>query len=66
LDNKEVFKMSELERKKTKAELLRVQAAKAEMEYTIAQRMEEIDRVNDAIKKQEEAEIRLLAKLKEV
>lgn len=50
--------------KKTKAELLRVQAAKAEMEYLVAQRMEEIGRLEDSIKKQEEAENKLLEKMK--
>lgn len=55
--------MSELEMKKAKAELLRVQAAKAEMEYIIAQRMEEIERLQVNIKKQEEAEVVLLSKL---
>lgn len=49
--------------KKTKAELLRVQSAKAEMEYIIAQRQEEIERLEIGIKKQEEAEKALLEKL---
>ncbi len=57
--------MTELEKKKTKAELLRVQAAKAEMEYVIAQRMEEIERITDSINKQNEAEAKLTAKLNE-
>lgn len=56
--------MTDMELKKAKAELLRVQAAKAEMEYIIAQRMEEIGRLEDNIKKQEEAELKLLEKLK--
>lgn len=55
--------MSDLEIKKTKAELLRVQAAKAEMEYIVAQRMDEINRLETNIKKQEEAELALIAKL---
>lgn len=54
-----------LDNKKYKAELLRVQAAKAEMEYIIAQRQEEIQRLEDNIKKQEEAEVTLLQKMKE-
>jgi len=54
-----------LEQKKIKAELLRVQAAKAEMEYIIAQRMEEIGRLEDNIKKQNEAEALLKEKLEE-
>ena len=45
-----------LEVKKLKAELLRVQAAKAEMEYVIAQRMDEVQRLEENVKKQEEAE----------
>lgn len=55
--------MSDLEIKKIKAELLRVQSAKAEMEYIIAQRMEEVQRLEMNIKKQEEAEMALLLKL---
>ncbi len=55
--------MSELEKKKIKSELLRVQAARAEMEYIIAQRMEEIGRLEDGMKKQTEAEQKLLEKL---
>lgn len=57
--------MSDVELKKSKAELLRVQSAKAEMEYIIAQRMEEIGRLEANIKKQQEAEILILAKLEE-
>lgn len=53
-----------LEIKKYKAELLRVQAAKAEMEYIVAQRMEEIQRLEDNIKKQEATEIVLIEKMK--
>ena len=52
-----------LEFKKITAELLRVQAAKAEMEYIIEQRMDEIRRIEDNIKKQEDAEKALLEKL---
>lgn len=53
-----------MEYKKTRAELLRVQAAKAEMEYIICQRMEEINRLEDTIKKQEETEKMLQEKMK--
>lgn len=56
--------MSEMEMKRLKAELLRVQAARAEMEYIIAQKMEEVLRLQDAMKKQDEAEVKLLEKLK--
>lgn len=51
------------DQKKYKAELLRVQAAKAEMEYIIAQRMDEIERLEMNIKKQEDAEKALLEKM---
>ncbi len=57
--------MTTVELKKIKAELLRVQSAKAEMEYVIAQRIEEIERLETNIKKQEEAEQLLLSKLGE-
>lgn len=53
-----------IENKKFKAELLRVQAAKAEMEYTIEQRMEEIQRIQDAIALQEQTEQAILEKIK--
>lgn len=55
--------ISNLEQKRLKAELLRVQAAKAEMEYIIAQRMDEIARLQDNITKQETAEAALIAKI---
>lgn len=55
--------MTDLEKKKFKAELLRVQSAKAEMEYVIAQRMEEIERLTMNVQKQEEAEKLLLDKI---
>lgn len=58
--------MSDIEIKKFKAELLRVQAAKAEMEYIIAQRMEEIERLESNIKKQEDTEKVLKGKLGEI
>ena len=53
-----------IEQKKLKAELLRVQASKAEMEYIIEQKMEEITRLQENIKKQEETETVLLEKMK--
>lgn len=52
-----------LEDKRLKAELLRVQAARAEMEYIIAQRMDEIGRLEMNIRKQDEAEKLILEKL---
>lgn len=56
--------MNDLERKKTNVELLRVSAAKAEMEYLIAQKEEEIERLNVNIKIQETKEQELREKLK--
>lgn len=53
-----------LEDKKLKAELLRVQAAKAEMEYIIEQRLDEIKRLQDAILVQEQMELKLMEKIK--
>lgn len=55
--------MTDLEFKKARSELLRVQSAKAEMEYIIAERMVEIRRLEDNIKKQEAAEQAILLKL---
>lgn len=52
-----------LEKKKLKAELLRVQAAKAEMEYIMEQKMDEIKRLEEAVKKQDAAESSLQQKL---
>lgn len=57
--------MTDLERMKLKAELMRVQAAKAEMEYTIAQKQEEIERIKAHILVQIEKEEELTLKLKE-
>lgn len=53
-----------VERKKLKAELLMVGARKAEMEYVIAQRQEEIDRMLKQIEIQEAAEAAITEKLK--
>lgn len=55
--------MSPLEIKKLKVELLRVSAAKGEMELRVEERMEEIKRLQDNIKIQEEKEKELLEKL---
>ena len=52
-----------LEKKRISAELLRVQASRAEMEYLIEQRLEEIERLKQNINKQLEAEGRLQAEL---
>lgn len=53
-----------LEKKKLRAELLRVQAAKAELEYLMEQKQEEIRRLETAVEKQDQAEIILLDKIK--
>lgn len=55
-----------LEYKKLKMELARVQAARLEMEFIIAQRMEEVDRLNDNVKIQVSKEQELITKLKEM
>lgn len=52
-----------LENKKIKAEMLRIQAAKAELEYLVEQKLEEIKRLEDAIKKQDLAELALQDKI---
>lgn len=56
--------MNELERKKRSVELLRVEAAKAELELHIAERLEEIERLRHNIKTQEKRaeELRTLLK----
>lgn len=54
-----------LEQRKLKAELLRVQAAKADMEYRIAERLDEITRIEANIKVQEETELKIIEKMKE-
>lgn len=53
-----------IEQKKLNAELLRVLAAKAEMEYIIEQRMEEIKRLQDNIKIQEKTEESIQEKIR--
>jgi hypothetical protein len=53
-----------VEKKKLIAELLRVQAAKAELDYLIEQKLEEIQRLKDAIEKQTQSEMVLSEKLK--
>lgn len=57
--------MTPLELKKMQVELLRVGAAKAEMELRIHERQEEIDRLLEHIKIQEAKEAELKAKLAE-
>lgn len=57
--------MKPIEQKKIKSELLKVQAARAEMEYIIAQRLEEIERLEANIKIQEQTEKKLIEKMNE-
>lgn len=52
-----------LEKKRIKAELARVRSAKAEMEYQIELKKEEIERLQSNLEKQEAAEIEIQAKL---
>lgn len=58
--------MSKLELKKTQVELMRVETARAEMEYKIEERLEDIKRLEDNIKIQKEKEIELIQRLKEM
>jgi hypothetical protein len=52
-----------LEKKKLKAELLRVQAARAEMEYIMEQKMDEIKRLEEAVKKQDATEASIIERM---
>lgn len=56
--------MKKIDEKRIKSELLRVQSAKAGMEYRIEELLEEIDRLKENILIQEKTEIGLLEKLK--
>lgn len=49
----------DIEKEGKKVELIRVQAAKAEMKYIIMQRQAEILRLEDNIKNQEKREVEL-------
>lgn len=55
-----------IEIKKLKAELFRVKASRAEMEYQIALKNEEIERLNNNLSKQELAEVELEERLKQM
>lgn len=55
--------MSPIELKKIKVELLRVSAAKAELELRIDERLEEIQRLKDNIKISEAKEVELQEKI---
>lgn len=56
-------KLVMLEKKRLNVELLRVGAAKADMDYQIEQKLEEIERLKLHIKVQEEAEKTLREKI---
>jgi len=56
--------MDSFEMRKMKVELMRVQAAKAELELKIFERELEIERIKDAIKAQDSKIIELEEKLK--
>jgi hypothetical protein len=58
--------MTKIEQMKTRSELLRVQAAMAELEYVVEQRLEEIQRIQGDIQKQKQTELILTQKLKGV
>lgn len=55
-----------IEQKKLKAELMRVQAGKAEMEYQIELKKEEITRLENSMLHQEKAELELVNKIKQL
>ena len=57
--------MTQLDLKKKKLELMRVQVAKHELEFRIEERLEEIARLKDHIKVQEEAEKKLELEISE-
>ncbi len=57
--------MSPLELKRTKLELIRVSAARAEMEFKVEERLEDISRLKDTIKLQLDKEAELKAKIDE-
>ena len=58
-------KMRDIEKKKLQVEMMKVQAAKADMEYKILERMEDIERIKENIKVQENREQELRELLKE-
>lgn len=55
-----------LELKKKEVELMRVRTAKGEMELRIAERMDEIKRLEDSIIVQNQAEQKILEELKKI
>ena len=57
--------MSGLELKRTKLELVKVAAARAELEFKVEERLEDIARIKDHIRIQLEKEAELKAKIEE-
>ena len=57
--------MNSLELKRTKLELIKVAAARAELEFKIEERLEDINRIKDHIKIQLDKEAELAAKIEE-
>jgi hypothetical protein len=57
--------LSDLERKRMSVELIRVSAAKAELEFRIEERLDEINRIKEHIKISELKELELREKIKE-
>jgi hypothetical protein len=55
--------MSELESKRKKLELLKVQAARAELEFRILERLDEIERIKQHIEVQHKREAELTAEI---
>jgi hypothetical protein len=57
--------MTPLDLKRMKLELVKVSAAKAELEFRIEERLEEIGRLKEHIKVQEDKEVELTARIAE-
>lgn len=57
--------MDSLEKKRLKLELIRVSAARAELEFKIFEREEDIKRLKDNVKIQEEKELEINKKIEE-
>lgn len=55
--------MSALELKRMKLELVKVQAARAELEFRVEERLDEINRIKDNIKLQQDKEAELSGKI---
>jgi hypothetical protein len=56
--------LNNLDKKKLQVELLRVSAAKAELELRVDERLEEIERIKEHIKISEAKEVELKEKLR--